>query len=359
LFFSPYSISTALAMTYAGARGGTESEMAKALHFGLPQENLYAAFGALVNRMNKIRRWNRITLATANSLWCQRDYQFTNTFLNLVRDYYGGEARQVDFKRAPETASKEINEWVERRTNRKIKDVVEPHQFTSYTDLVLCNAIYFKGKWLHQFKVSDTKPAPFHVTTNETVTVPMMYQHSEFKTTLNDNYTVALLELAYSGKDLSMIILLPEARFAGPDVEEPGLPGLEQKLTADNLRAWLERLDQANPHKTSVWLPRFTTTQSFDLKEELQSLGMTSAFNADADLSGMDGTTNLFISDVLHKAFVEVNEAGTEAAATTVAVVKTKSQAGIFRVDHPFVFLIRDNGSGSILFLGRIVDPTK
>jgi serine protease inhibitor len=359
LFFSPFSISTSLAMTYAGARGQTETEMAGALHFNLAQTNLPAAFRELAERMNRIQRWNRVTLATANSLWCQKDYQFTDAFLNLVHNYYRAKARPVDFKRSPQAAADEINGWVERQTKRKIKAAVTPSQFTDLTKLVLCNAIYFKGKWQHQFKVGDTKPDVFHVTTNKTVTVPMMHQKEHFKMAQSDDYSVELLELPYSGTDLSMIILLPQIEYSSPDVENPGLPDLEQKLTAENLRAWLAKLDQASPRKTWVTLPRFTATQSFDLVKTLQSSGMTSAFDDSANFSGMDGTTNLFISDVIHKSFVEVNESGTEATAVTVQVAMTRSSAGRFIVDHPFIFLIRENGSGSILFIGRIVDPTK
>jgi serpin B len=359
LFFSPYSISTSLAMTYAGARGQTETEMAGVLHFNLAQTNLPAAFSALGARMHQIQRWNRITLTTANSLWCQQDYRFTEAFLNLARKYYGAEARRVDFKRSPQAASSEINKWAERNTKGKIKGMLKPGQLASDVRLVLCNAIYFKGKWQHQFKKSDTKPAPFHVTTNETVTVPMMSQKAHFKTASSDDRSVELLELPYSGTDLSMIILLPEVEYPSPDVAQPGLPDLEQKLTADNLRSWLAKLNQTNPHETRVVLPRFTTTQSFNLVQELQSLGMTTAFNGAADFSDMEATTNLFISDVIHKAFVEVNESGTEAAAVTLTIALSKGMAGRFIVDHPFIFLIRENGSGSILFLGRIVDPTK
>jgi serpin B len=360
LFFSPYSISTSLAMAYAGARGQTETEMAKALHFNLAQTNLPVAFGELVARMNRIQRWNRITLKTANSLWCQKDYRFTESFLNLVHTFYRAEARQVDFIHSPQTVAKEINGWVEHQTNLKIKDAVAPSQFTDLTKLVLCNAIYFKGKWQHQFKVGDTKPDVFHVTTNETVTVPMMHQKGHFKMARNDDDSVELLELPYVGTDLSMIILLPQVDYVSPDVEQPGLPDLEQKLNADNLRIWLAKLDQASPHETSVVLSRFTTTQSFDLVKQLQSLGMTSAFDENtANFSGMDGTTNLLISDVIHKAFVEVNESGTEAAAVNLQLAMAAGRADRFIVDHPFIFLIRENGSGTILFIGRIVDPTK
>ncbi len=360
LFFSPYSISTSLAMAYAGAKGQTETEMARVLHFNLTQTNLPETFSALGARMNRIQRWNRITLMTANSLWCQKDYRFTDAFLNLVHKFYHAEARLVDFKNSAPVAAKEINDWVERQTNRKITEAVKPGQFTDLTKLVLCNAIYFKGKWQHQFKVSDTKPAPFHVTTNETVTVPMMHQKAHYKIAYSDDHSVELLEMPYSGTDLSMIILLPEVDYPSPEVEQPGLPDLEQKLTADNLRTWLAGLDQAHPHETWVALPRFTTAQSFDLVKELESLGMTSAFDDRAsNFSGMDGTTNLVISDVIHKAFVELNESGTEAAAVTVNMVRTAGMADRFIVDHPFILLIRENGSGSILFVGRIVDPTK
>ena len=359
LFFSPYSISTSLAMTYAGARGQTESEMARTLHFNLTQTNLPVAFSALGARMSQIERWHRINLVTANSLWCQQDYRFTDPFLNLVHNFYRAEAKPVDFKHSAPAAAREINGWIERETKGKLKDVVEPGQFTDLTRLVLCNAIYFKGKWQHQFKTSDTKPDSFRVTTNETVAVPMMSQKAHFKLARSDDGSVELLELPYSGTDLSMIILLPEVERYMSDGEPLGLPDLEHKLTTDNLRIWLAKLDQANPHETWVALPRFTTAQSFDLVKELQSMGLVSAFGGHADFSGMDGTTNLFISDVIHKAFVEVNESGTEAAAITVQIVKTSGMSGRFIVDHPFIFLIRENGSGSILFIGRIVDPTQ
>jgi serpin B len=239
LFFSPYSISTALAMTYAGARNQTESEMARTLHFSQPQTNVHAAFGTLAARMNAVQRWNRITLATANSLWCQQDYRFANTFLDLVRYHYDGEARQVDFRHSAQAAGSEINEWVEQRTRGKIKGVIGPGQITPDTRLILCNAIYFKGKWQTQFKTGETKPMDFHVNTNETVTVPMMLQTSELRMTYNDEGSVEMLELPYSGTDLSMIILLPMFMPYVPGFEQDNLPDLEQKLTAENLHAWL------------------------------------------------------------------------------------------------------------------------
>ncbi len=360
LFFSPYSISTSLAMTYAGARGETATQMAGVLHFHPGQTNLPTAFGELTARMKQIQRWNCITLKTANSLWCQTNYSFEKPFLKVIHKFYGAEAREIDFDHSPQAAADEINGWVERKTDGKIRATVDPGQFTDLTRLVLCNAIYFKGKWQHQFKVSDTKPAPFLVTTNETVTVPMMYQKGHFKIAFSDDDSVKLLELPYSGTDLSMIILLPQLEYPTLYAEHPSLADFEQELTTDNLRTWLGKLDQASPHETWVALPRFTTEQSFDLVKPLKSLGMISAFDDNsANFLGMDGTTNLFISDVIHKSFVEVNESGTEAAAVNLVLVKTAGMADRFIVDHPFIFLIRDNGSGSILFLGRIIDPAR
>jgi len=360
LFFSPYSISTSLAMTYAGARGQTETEMANVLHFNHAQTNLSATFAELAARMSRIQRWNRITLLTANSLWGQRDYQFKETYLNLVHQFYHAEAREVDFIHSAPAAADEINAWVGRQTKGRIQNAVDAKQFNDLTRLVLCDAIYFKGKWQHPFKKSDTVPADFHVNTNETVTVPMMHQKSRFKAVISDHDPVELLELPYSGTDLSMIILLPQIEWPSPDVKNPGLPDLEQRLTAENLRVWLAELDQAGGHETYVRMPRFTTSQSLDLTEPLKSLGMKSAFGVNtANFSGMDGTTNLSIANVIHKTYVQVDESGTEATAVTVQTVRTASMAERFIVDHPFIFLIRENGSGSILFVGRIVDPTK
>ncbi len=359
LFFSPYSISAALAMTSAGARGQTEVEMANTLHFGLPPDKLHPAFKALAGRMDKIQRWNRIVLKSANSLWCQKDYHFNDAFLKLVRENYFAEAKPVDFQNGASAAADEINRWMDEKTNYKIPNGIGPEQLAPATRLALCDAIYFKGKWLYQFKRKDTKSATFQVATNETVTVPMMWQSARFKHAMTEDNSVEMLELPYIGQDLSMVILLPSRIEYMPDAEHNDVHDLEPKLTAENLRTWLAKLDQAEPHKTSVRLPRFTTSSSFNLVTELKALGMNTAFDDTADFSGMDGTKNLYLSDVFHKAFVEVNETGTEAAAITVAMASMAGMDDRFIVDHPFIYLIRDNGSGSILFLGRIIDPTK
>ena len=362
LFFSPYSISASLAMTYAGARGQTATGMARVLHFDSTQTDIHAAFGNLDKRMKGIQRWNRIALVTANSLWCQKNYSLSNTFMDLVQNNYDAEAKAVDFVHAPEAASSDINSWVERKTDGKIGNLTQPGQFTSYTRLVLCNAIYFKGKWQMQFNPDETRPAPFYVNSNETVTVPTMWQKANFKKKTSDDGSIELLEMPYIGNDLSMIIIMPAAKPEMADYEGwPDLLALEENLTAENLRSWLSELDAADAHKTDVCLPRFKTTRQFDLSEQLKSLGMALAFDdTGADFSGMDGkTNNLYISDVVHKAYVQVDEEGTEAAAATFEMVKTRGMDDRFIADHPFIFLIRDNATGAILFLGRMVDPTK
>jgi serpin B len=221
---------------------------------------------------------------------------------------------------------------------------------------VLCNAIYFKGRWRTQFKPGDTKPAQFHVGTNQDVTAQMMHQKCNCKLAslfdwMGDSISMQIIELPYFGGDLSMVIFLPQ------DVD--GLQALEQQLTEQNLRQWLGKLNTAREHDVWVSLPRFKTVQSFDLKPALQSLGVRLAFGGGADFSGMDGTKWLYLSKALQQAFVEVNEQGTEAAMVTAGRVKTKSAADRFIADHPFLFLIRDCASGGILFMGRIVDPTR
>ncbi len=358
IFFSPFSISAGLAMTSAGARGDTEREMRQVLHLTLPEKDTHLAFQALFGRMEDIQRWNRITLQAANSVWCQKDYPLKPEFSRLIKENYFAEARSVDFRNGSADAVKGINRWVEQKTGGRIASLAAEGQLDPSTRLALCDVLYFKGKWQQQFDASDTKPGQFHISGTESVTVPMMSQKGDFKTAHSEDGSVALLEMPYSGKDLSMIILLPESWY-GEDGDGPDLEGMEKRLTPETLKLWFAELDKARESKTRVMLPRFDTTQRLDLVPELTSMGMASPFSASANFSGMDGTRNLFICEVMHKAFLEVNESGTEAAAVTVAVVKTKSTSGRFLVDHPFLFLIRENGSGTILFIGRIVDPTR
>ncbi len=349
LFFSPYSISTALAMTYAGARGKTEKQMAGALHFTLDQKRLHPAFACLEAQFNAAQGNRDIELNVANALWVQKDYVFLKEFLDLTAKNYGAAPNHVDFKRACEAARKEINAWVEQKTKNKIKDLIKRGVLAPLTRLVLTNAVYFKGNWGSQFNKSHTKEGLFRPATGKSVKAPLMTQTQEFRYTESDS--LQILELPYVGDDLSMIVLLPG--------KIDGLAQLEADLNPENLNAWMGLLRK---REVVVFLPKFKMTSQLSLAETLASMGMPDAFGANADFSGMDGTKTLYISDVIHKAFVDVNEEGTEAAAATAVVMRLTSALPtplpVFRADHPFVFLIRDKHSGSILFLGRIVDPT-
>ena len=350
--FSPYSISTALAMTYGGARGETEKQMAQTLHFNLPADKLHPAFAALEANLGEVQQKGQVKLAVANSLWPQKGYAFLPDYLALCRKYYSTSVRPVDYVGHTEDARKTINDWVEAGTNRKIVELLNPGVLDGSTRLVLVNAIYFKGNWASQFEARLTENKPFHVSSEKSVTMPLMQQIGDF--CYAESPGLQVLELPYVGGDLSMLVLLPR--------KVDGLGNLEAKLTTQNLASWTANLQS---HKVDVFLPKFKVTSEFSLADTLKVLGMSDAFSDRADFSGIDGRKDLFISAVEHKAFVEVNEEGTEAAAATAVVMElgaapTRSQpVPVFRADHPFLFLIRDNRSGSVLFLSRVTDPTQ
>jgi serpin B len=352
LFFSPYSISGALAMTSAGARGPTLDETEKTLHYP-PQDKLHPAFQALTAGINGDPNVKRgYQLSTANALWGQKGYGFKPEFIKLTKDHYGAGLSEVDFAKE-EAARKTINDWVEKETHDKIKDLIKPGMLTVDTRLVLTNAIYFKGDWVSQFKKDRTKEEPFFLAGGKEVKAKLMHQTGTFN--YADMQTFQALELPYVGKELSMIVLLPK--------KADGLAEMEKELNADKLNAVLARM--RGVEGVDVTLPRFKTTAEFDLGGTLRDLGMKRAFlPTGADFSGMGGREgDLFIGFVVHKAFVDVNEEGTEAAAATAVGIHTTSSVPppkpVFRADHPFVYLIRDNKTGSVLFLGRLADPTK
>jgi len=349
VFFSPYGISTALAMTYAGARARTESEMAAVLHFTLPQERLHVGFASLASRLNAVQASDDVQLRIANSLWPQKDYPFLEIFLALVQQHYGVSTVPVDYQDT-ETARQQINTWVQKKTARKIKNLIAPGILNDLTRLVLTNAVYFKGQWLHQFDPSLTEEMPFWVTPEKTVPVLMMTQKRKYRYAETD--ILQMLELPYMGADLSFLILLPK--------KINGLKEIETDLSEDNLNQWISRLWR---REVSVFLPRFKLNAQFRLNDTLKSLGMKEAFDADtANFSAMDGKKNwLYISDVIHQAFIDLNEEGSEAAAATAVVMRVRCPSPppvSFRADRPFIFLIREKLTGSILFLGRTIDPT-
>lgn len=349
LFFSPYSISTVLAMTTAGARGETEKQMAAALRFSLDRRRLHPAFAELQAALNKIQQAGHIKLNVANSLWPHNQYPFLADYLALTRRYYGVEITPQDYERSADVARATINKWVKEKTQDTIKNLILSDVLDKLTRLVLVNAIYFKGDWTYPFKLDATQPAPFLLAAGRSVSAPLMRQAREVRYAKADG--VQLLELPYADGALSMLVLLPE--------KVDGLTELEKNLTAAKWAAWLRQLCTC---EVSVFIPKFKITAKFELSRIMAALGMKDAFIESADFSGMDGQHDLYISKILHKAFVDVNEEGTEAAAAT-AVIMRKSLAirepVTFRADHPFLFLIREKSTGSILFMGRVADPTQ
>lgn len=350
LFFSPESISTAFALAYTGARGQTAAEMAKVFHFSLPQDQLQSAMGALLTGMNAQHKG--YTLRLADALWAQEDARFLATYLEQVQIDYGGDFHRVDFRSSSEVVRNTINQWVEQQTNDKIQNLIAPGVLTPATRLVLTNAIYFKGDWLDRFDKADTRNGQFHLSSSQSVTAPLMHRTGSYP--YYDGGTFQELELPYAGNELAMVVLLP--RQIG------SLPALERAFTAAASN-WIQKLKPAD--KVILTFPRFTMTQQFELSDILSRMGMPQAFTHAADFSGMTGKPEFTISAAIHKAYINVNEQGTEAAAATgiemyeVAARPEISPPIIFRADHPFLFMIRDTKTGAILFMGRVTDPTK
>ncbi|MFO8006285.1 MAG: serpin family protein [Candidatus Brocadiia bacterium] len=348
LFLSPYSIHTALAMTSVGARGRTAEQMRSVLH--LPPQGfvVHQATGGLMRQVERPGQREKTVLKIANALWGQQGEPFRERFLDRLRRWYRAPLQEVDFVAETEQAREAINQWAHDRTEGKIEDLVPRGALSAMTRLVLANAIYFKGLWQSPFEEDDTRERPFHLSEGEQVSVPTMYQKGRFAIAEGDGYRA--LELPYKGEELAMVILLPDAR--------DGLTAVESGLDSEELSGTLGRFRQ---REVRVFLPRFRIESAFGLKSVLTSLGMEDAFVPEqADLSGINGRRNLFVSAVLHKAFVEVDEEGTEAAAATAVVVGVTSvapQPPVFRADHPFLFLIRHRPTGLVLFAGRMADP--
>jgi serpin B len=356
LFFSPESISTALAMTYAGARADTAAEMARTLHFTLPPGQLHPAMGALLRDRNAAH--DGYQLKEADALWVQKGYSLLPEFLQLNKDNYEAGLNQLDFKGATEASRQTINLWVEQRTENKIRELLTPGILDSDSRLVLTNAIYFKGDWERAFKKEDTKEEDFHLSATQAIKTPLMHMTNGFSCL--DGGSFQALEIPYKNKELSMIILLPKAM--------EGLSEFEQSLSPANMQQLLHQLRPAE--KIIVTMPKFKIEALLGTGPALIAMGMRKALDVNtADFTGMasrktmqlDG--NLSIDAVIHKAYVDVNEEGTEAAAATAVITHRKLGAYqmpplIFRADHPFMFLIRDNRSGSILFIGRVINPS-
>jgi serpin B len=353
LCYSPLSISQAVAMAYAGARGETELQMAKTLHYRLPQDELPPAFNALDLELArrgdgaKARDGKGFRLNTLNALWAQRGFFLLPEFLDVLAEDYGAPLRLGDFVNAPEESRRTINNWVREHTEGRIEDLIEPGAVSSLTRLVIVNTIYFDAAWHQPFKAESTRGGTFHLLNADTITVPMMNKQDWRYYADGNRYQV--VELPYVGKELSMVILVPEiATFRA----------FEASLDAERLDAILAELEWG---LVSLTMPKFEFASDFKLKEPLSRMGMPAAFSlAEADFSGMTGHRELFIQDVVHQAFVSVDEAGTEvAAATGLPMPPGMPKEGPIeiRADRPFLFLIRDRETGAILFLGRVINP--
>jgi serpin B len=352
LFYSPYSISLALAMTYAGARGETAEQMADTLQFLLEQDRLHPAFNWLDAELagrgegaaGKDGEGFRLNIV--NAIWGEKDYEFLSGFLDILAENYGAGLRILDFINETEQSRLTINSWVSDQTEGRIKDLIAPGVLSELTRLVLTNAIYFNAAWEHPFEKKMTEDGPFYLIDGGQINVPMMTQTESLGYVDGEGYQA--VELPYDGGELSMVILLPVPGDFG---------AFEETLNAQRVDAIINDLQYI---QVALTMPRFEFDSEFDLNDTLADMGMPIAFTENADFSGMTGKPELFISDVVHKAFVAVDEAGTEAAAATaveMALTSIPPPPVEVTIDHPFIFLIRDIETGTILFIGRVLNP--
>ena len=361
VFFSPFSVRTALAMTEAGARGETAAQMREVLRIPSPEPAPHVAVAETVERLSGGGE-SGFELTVANSLWGQEGAPLQPEFLDRLARQYGATMSSVDFRRATEAARATMNHWIDDKTRGRIRDLIPARGLDADTRLVLMNAVYFKAKWVHQFDKTATREEPFHLDGGGKVHAPLMRQQETVRYLQADGYQA--VDMAYYGGDLSMLLILPERK--------DGLRDIEGRLFARSLQDCVARMQ---PREVKLLLPRFKiASATLDLREHLEALGMRLAFTPfEADFSGMNGLVpphedSLFISSVFHKALVEASEAGTEAAAGTAVVAPCLMAARrptlpprvpTFRADHPFLFAIRDCVSGAIVLLGRLSDPTR
>ena len=350
IFFSPASILTALSMAQAGAEKATLAEMQKVLHASPDEEKWLAGAGGLSQLLNA--KGDGYELRTANRLWGLSDYTFRAEYLKELEQRFAAPLGRLDFKNKSEPSRNAINDWVSDYTNKRIQDLLPQGAIDADTRLVLVNAIYFKADWLEPFRKNGTSDQPFTLSSKEQVKVPLMTMTSHLRYFENANTQV--LSLPYKTKELSMVVVLPKDKL--------GLEKVEQSLTNPTLDDWMKGLATK---EVEVYLPRFKLTSDFSLNDTLSEMGMPRAFSDEAEFGRMTSEDDLKISKVLHKAFVEVEEKGTEAAAATgIVMMPTASPISpiepekiVFRADHPFLFFIRHNSSGAILFFGRLADP--
>ena len=348
LFLSPYSISESLAVAYAGARNNTSRQIAQVMRLGTNAVD--TAFAGLRSQLGRSQKQTGIELSVANGLWVGTGHPLLPGFCDVARQNYEADVKQVDFRTSAGPAVGELNSWVAAKTKGRIKDIIPAGLLDSNSRLVLVNAIYFKGTWKSKFNPKFTRDSDFHLDPDHVVRCPMMACSGKFRYCHDHTSSVPIevIELPYVGGDFSLIAIL--------STEWEGLADVESKLTLENLDTWLSLLRETD---VQVVFPKFSMQIELRLEKTLAAMGMSDAFTRRADFSGIDGTDMSYISSIAHRACFEVNEEGTTATAATATHSRTKSMPPSFRADHPFLFLIRHNRSGSILFLGRVVNPTR
>ncbi len=347
---SPFSISTALAMTYAGARNETLQEMAKVMHFDRDQVLFHANYGAYINVMNSIAD-DQVQLNIANSIWAQQDYSFLQSYFDIIEDIYDSKTFQVDFRANREAVRKDINDWVYDETREKIEDLIAPGVLTDDTRMVLVNAIHFLGPWIKEFDAEQTRENHFYLQGREFVMADFMHRTDTLP--YFEDEAMQILEIPYSGNSFSMVIVLPK--------ESLEMETIENSLNGEVFDSMVDRLEST---EVEVFIPKFEAETKLDLEEVLIGMGMVQPFNRYADFSGMTGDLDLKIDKVIHQAMIEVAEEGTEAAAATAVVVIRKTAIDpdprkAFIANKPFMFFIKENQHNSILFAGRVMNPSK
>lgn len=345
VFFSPISISMALGMTYAGADGETKKQISEVLNFPYNDKDFHAQMGQLQSNLLD-KQSEGVDIALANQLWAENSYRFKCRYLRTTQKLYNSPVKRLDFSGNPNASRIEINQWVEELTRDRIKDLLPDGSISSLTKMVLTNAIYFKGQWDKKFETENTRDDIFTTLEGKQVKTPMMNAKEKFNVYQGDG--ISLLELPYQGNDFSMLVLLPN--------EDRSIGEIERGLSVDNLNEYISKLSEK---EVQLMFPKFKFDAEYQLKPVLSDMGMPIAFSNAANLSRMSRSNDLKIDEVFHKAFVEVSEEGTEAAAATAVVIVLKSitMPVEFFANRPFIFIIRENKDGNILFMGRVTNP--
>lgn len=344
-FISPISVSSLLAMCYAGADGETAGEISKALHFSGDQTRINRNFRLLLADI-KQRNKEDIVISIANGLWVQDGFELKRDYVSTLKKNYNADVDELDFVNETEKSCEKINRWVAKETNDKIMELLNPQSVSKATKLILANAIYFYGQWKFPFDEDRTREDFFYV--NGTSKQKKSFMNAEERFSYAENDLLQIVELPYSAGNISMYVLLPK--------EKTGISDIEQKLSLVNLNQWIEQMKK---EKVRLSLPKFKLTNEFDLTKTLKQMGISAAFSTNADFSGINGKKNLKIDKVIHKTYIEVNEKGTEAAGATAGVIVATSVPSYktFRANRPFIFLIKDQLSDNIFFIGKIVNP--